>query len=83
MAAILNLEVKIVLNLKNSYFIGFFIKKIVKFDILYIVIHVPCLVPKLSYIMFFKIEMAAILELRGQDVPKSEKKHFIAFATKK
>ena len=46
---------------KNSHFIGFVIPKIVEFAIFCIVI--ACLVPKLSYVMFFKIVMGDILDL--------------------
>ena len=56
--------------LKKNYFMGFFIPKIVEFGILCIVI--TCLVPKLSFFMFFKMGIGGHFGSRGQDVSKSK-----------
>ena len=57
MAAILNLEVKIITNLKKYNFIGFVIAKIVELDTL--CIFMACLVPELSKLKFFKMAIGS------------------------
>ena len=76
MAAILDLEVKIVLNLKNSHFIGFVIQKIVKFCILYIVI--PCF-QSYRILCFSKWRWAAILDLEVEMFQNLKKNPFHCF----
>ena len=81
MAAILDLEVKMVTNTKNIPFSEFVMPKYKIWDIIYL--YSLFTYGVIVFFRFFKMVMAAILDLEVKMVPNTKKKNSIEFVMPK